>query len=334
MSAIGVQAPISSPPSRSAMPASPRGRGRPASGPSSGRRAAGRRDRCRRRSPAPGGWRRAAPPPRRGSPGAATDRQAGPCAPPAGNLPPRPRLCNGRHKRLSSRHHGGTGPCGLDQRGADSRQGPRAGRARLGRLRGGGRGRADRGAQGRVHLPCRSLARPDDPRRVDFLALSTYGDATATTGAVRLIMDLRTDIRGRHVLVVEDIVDTGYTLSYLLRMLHAREPASLKCCALLRKLDRKRVDVTVDYLGFDIPTSGWSATASTGPTASARSRTSASSTPPPAEAAATAPSRPARRGPAPARRHARSAAPRRRRRPARRGRGWRADPGRGAGSPA
>jgi hypoxanthine phosphoribosyltransferase len=91
------------------------------------------------------------------------------------------------------------------------------------------------------------------PRRVDFLALSTYGDATATTGAVRLIMDLRTDIRGRHVLVVEDIVDTGYTLSYLLKMLRAREPASLKCCALLRKLDRKRVDVSIDYLGFDIP---------------------------------------------------------------------------------
>jgi len=91
------------------------------------------------------------------------------------------------------------------------------------------------------------------PRRVDFLALSTYGDATATTGAVRLIMDLRTDIRGRHVLVVEDIVDTGYTLSYLLKMLRAREPASLKCCALLRKLDRKRVEVAIDYLGFDIP---------------------------------------------------------------------------------
>ena len=91
------------------------------------------------------------------------------------------------------------------------------------------------------------------PRRVDFLALSTYGDATATTGAVRLIMDLRTDIRGRHVLVVEDIVDTGYTLSYLLKMLRAREPASLKCCALLRKLDRKRVEVSIDYLGFDIP---------------------------------------------------------------------------------
>jgi hypoxanthine phosphoribosyltransferase len=91
------------------------------------------------------------------------------------------------------------------------------------------------------------------PRRVDFLALSTYGDATATTGAVRLIMDLRTDIRGRHVLIVEDIVDTGYTLSYLLKMLRAREPASLKCCALLRKLDRRRVDVAIDHLGFDIP---------------------------------------------------------------------------------
>jgi len=90
------------------------------------------------------------------------------------------------------------------------------------------------------------------PRRVDFMALSTYGDGT-TTGAVRLIMDLRTDIRGRHVLVVEDIVDTGHTLAYLLKNLAAREPASLKCCALLRKLDRKKVDVVIDYLGFDIP---------------------------------------------------------------------------------
>ena len=90
------------------------------------------------------------------------------------------------------------------------------------------------------------------PRRVDFMALSTYGDGTAT-GAVRLIMDLRTDIRGKHVLVVEDIVDTGHTLAYLMKNLAAREPASLKCCALLRKLDRKKVDVVIDYLGFDIP---------------------------------------------------------------------------------
>lgn len=90
-------------------------------------------------------------------------------------------------------------------------------------------------------------------RRVDFMALSTYADATTSTGAVRLIMDLRTSIAGKHVLVVEDIVDTGHTLSYLLKNLAAREPASLKCCALLRKLERKQVDVHIDYLGFDIP---------------------------------------------------------------------------------
>jgi hypoxanthine phosphoribosyltransferase len=91
------------------------------------------------------------------------------------------------------------------------------------------------------------------PRSVDFIALSTYGAGTSTTGAVRLIMDLRTDIRGKHVLVVEDIVDTGHTLAYLMKNLAAREPASLKCCALVRKLDRHEVDVDVDYLGFDIP---------------------------------------------------------------------------------
>ena len=90
------------------------------------------------------------------------------------------------------------------------------------------------------------------PRRVDFMALSTYGDGT-TTGAVRLIMDLRTDIRDKHVLVVEDIVDTGHTISYLLKNLAAREPASLRCCALLRKRERTRVEVDIAYLGFDIP---------------------------------------------------------------------------------
>jgi hypoxanthine phosphoribosyltransferase len=91
------------------------------------------------------------------------------------------------------------------------------------------------------------------PRKVDFIALSTYQDATTTTGAVRLIMDLRSDIRGRHVLIVEDIVDTGHTLAYLLKTLAAREPASLATCALLRKPERRVVDVPIDYLGFDIP---------------------------------------------------------------------------------
>ena len=91
------------------------------------------------------------------------------------------------------------------------------------------------------------------PCRVDFLALSTYDQASTLPGAVRLVMDLRSDIAGRHVLVVEDIVDTGHTLRYLLGNLAVRKPASLKSCALLRKPDRLEVDAEVDYLGFDIP---------------------------------------------------------------------------------
>ena len=90
------------------------------------------------------------------------------------------------------------------------------------------------------------------PCRVDFLAVSRY-EHGAVPGAVRLVMDLRTDVRGRHVLVVEDIVDTGHTLDYLLSLLRPRGPASLKTCALLRKPARLRKGVRVDYLGFDIP---------------------------------------------------------------------------------
>jgi hypoxanthine phosphoribosyltransferase len=91
------------------------------------------------------------------------------------------------------------------------------------------------------------------PAKIDFIALSSYQGTTEATGAVRLIMDLRADIAGQHVIVVEDIVDTGYTLRYLLDMLAARRPASLATCALTRKPGRARVDVKVDYLGFDIP---------------------------------------------------------------------------------
>ena len=91
------------------------------------------------------------------------------------------------------------------------------------------------------------------PRSVDFMALSTYGNTTETDGAVRMIMDLRRNIGGRHVLVVEDIVDTGYTLSYLLRNLAARRPASLKTCVLVHKPDRRQVHAQMDYLGFEIP---------------------------------------------------------------------------------
>ena len=89
------------------------------------------------------------------------------------------------------------------------------------------------------------------PNRVDFIALASYSGAES--GAVRLLMDLREDIAGRHVLLVEDIVDRGRTLAYLLRLLSARGPASLRCCALLRKPARVEVAATVDYLGFDIP---------------------------------------------------------------------------------
>jgi len=92
------------------------------------------------------------------------------------------------------------------------------------------------------------------PHRVEFIAVSSYGDRESTeSGAVRLLMDVRHDIAGCHVLVVEDIIDTGNTLSYLLRLLGARGAASLRACTLLRKPDRKQVDVPVEYVGFDIP---------------------------------------------------------------------------------
>lgn len=91
------------------------------------------------------------------------------------------------------------------------------------------------------------------PRRVDFIALSSYNDASTTSGAVRLVLDVRAPLRGKHVLIVEDIVDSGRTLDYLLKTLNAREPASVKTCVLLQKPDRLEVPATIDYLGFTIP---------------------------------------------------------------------------------
>ena len=89
--------------------------------------------------------------------------------------------------------------------------------------------------------------------RVEFIAVTSYGDRESTeSGAVRLLMDVRHDIAGKHVLVVEDIIDTGHTLAYLLRLLGARGPASMKACTLLRKPDRMQVEVPIAYLGFDI----------------------------------------------------------------------------------
>jgi hypoxanthine phosphoribosyltransferase len=92
------------------------------------------------------------------------------------------------------------------------------------------------------------------PHEIDFLDISSYGKGQReSTGAVRLIMDLQTDIAGRDVLIVEDIVDSGRTMDYLLRALWARMPASLQVCTLLNKPNRRVVDVPLDYVGFDIP---------------------------------------------------------------------------------
>ena len=90
------------------------------------------------------------------------------------------------------------------------------------------------------------------PRSVDFMALSTYGNATDTDGAVRMIMDLRRNIAGQHVLIVEDIVDTGRTLEYLIGMLESHGPASIRTCALLHKPGSTEVEVDINYVGFGI----------------------------------------------------------------------------------
>ena len=92
------------------------------------------------------------------------------------------------------------------------------------------------------------------PHAIDFMAVSSYGAGSReSTGAVRILMDLETDIVGRNVLLVEDIIDSGYTLSYIRRVLITRNPASLCICTLLDKAERRQVDVKLDYVGFVIP---------------------------------------------------------------------------------
>ena len=91
------------------------------------------------------------------------------------------------------------------------------------------------------------------PCEIDFMAISSYGAATDSSGVVRILKDLDINIENRHVLVVEDIIDSGLTLSYLLRNLESREPASLEICALLTKPERREIDVPVKYIGFEIP---------------------------------------------------------------------------------
>ena len=91
------------------------------------------------------------------------------------------------------------------------------------------------------------------PCEIDFMAISSYGAATDSSGVVRILKDLDVNIAGRDVLVVEDIIDSGLTLSYLMRNLKARRPGSLELCALLTKPERREIDVPVRYVGFEIP---------------------------------------------------------------------------------
>ena len=95
----------------------------------------------------------------------------------------------------------------------------------------------------------------DIPHAIDFMAISSYGAGTESSGVVRILMDLAGSIEGRNVLIVEDIIDTGQTLDYITRILRERGPKSLRICTLLNKASRRQVDIPVDYVGFDIPDS-------------------------------------------------------------------------------
>jgi len=90
------------------------------------------------------------------------------------------------------------------------------------------------------------------PRTIELIDVSSYGNGSVASGAVRLVMDVRGNIEGKHVLIVEDIVDTGHTLKYLIGMMKSHRPASVKTAALVRKAESAEVEVTIDYLGFDI----------------------------------------------------------------------------------
>ena len=100
---------------------------------------------------------------------------------------------------------------------------------------------------------CELAKRITVPVFLDFMSVSSYGSETKSSGVVKIVKDLDAPLKGKDVIVVEDIVDTGHTLSYLLEMLKGREPASLRLCTLLDKPDRREVEVPVDYTGFVIP---------------------------------------------------------------------------------
>lgn len=107
--------------------------------------------------------------------------------------------------------------------------------------------------KGAVFFMADLARRIDLPVSLDFMAVSSYGSSTDSSGVVRILKDLDLDIEGRHVLIVEDIIDSGLTLSYLLKNLRSRKPASLDVCALLTKPTRRRIEIPCRYVGFEIP---------------------------------------------------------------------------------
>lgn len=107
--------------------------------------------------------------------------------------------------------------------------------------------------KGGVFFMCELAKRITVPVTMDFMSVSSYGDGTESSGRIQIIKDLDESIEGKDVLVVEDIIDTGRTLSYLLELLRERKPSSMRLCTLLDKPERRVCEVKVDYVGFDIP---------------------------------------------------------------------------------
>lgn len=107
--------------------------------------------------------------------------------------------------------------------------------------------------KGSIFFTAELAKRIDLPVTLDFMSVSSYGNSSESSGRVRVVKDLDEDIKGKNVIIIEDIIDSGRTLSFLLDMLSAKKPKSLKLCTLLNKPDRRVVDIPVDYIGFDIP---------------------------------------------------------------------------------
>ena len=107
--------------------------------------------------------------------------------------------------------------------------------------------------KGSIFFTAELAKRMESSVTLDFMSVSSYGDGTESSGRVKIVKDLDESIEGKNVIVVEDIIDSGRTLSFLMDMLSARNPKSLKLCTLLNKPDRRVTDVKVDYIGFDIP---------------------------------------------------------------------------------